>query len=146
GGVTWILPWRRWRRSATLWLVPVAFALIAVGNVFGGANLLPYGPFFVVVFVWIGITQPQWTSVLMAPLALVAYALPLQRLPVGFGLGVTSAAITIPVCALVGESLAWSARRVVRTREELHRERALAAGLEELRRMEEAWISAVSHE
>jgi len=139
-------PWDRWPPSATLALVPIAFALIALGNLFGGSNLLTYGPFFVVVFVWVGITQPQWTSVALAPLAVAAYALPLTRLPVGFGLGVTSTAITIPVCVLVGESLAWSARRVVRTREELHRERAVAARLEELRRMEEAWISAVSHE
>jgi signal transduction histidine kinase len=127
-------------------LIPVAFVLIAVGNLLGGSNLLTYGIFFVVVFVWIGISQPQWTSVVMAPLALAAYVGPLFRLPVGFAVGITSATVTIPACALVGESLAWSARRVVRSKEELQREQAVAQGLRELQQMEETWISAVSHE
>src|SRR5438034_1340505 len=32
GAVVWRLPWDRWNRSATLWLVPVSFALIGLHN------------------------------------------------------------------------------------------------------------------
>jgi hypothetical protein len=67
GTAIWLAPWERWPRRASLGIVPPAFALIALGNVFGGANLHTYGVFFVVAFVWIGIAHPPRTSAAMAP-------------------------------------------------------------------------------
>src|SRR6185437_13571913 len=48
GIAIWFAPWDRWPRRASLALVPPAFALIAMGNVFSGADLYTYGVFFVV--------------------------------------------------------------------------------------------------
>src|SRR5438094_237606 len=39
GAVVWQLPWDRWSRSATLWLVPLSFALIGVHNHFTNETL-----------------------------------------------------------------------------------------------------------
>src|SRR5215510_9117382 len=50
GVFAWFAPWDRWRRSASLALVPPAFALIASGNALGGSDYHTYGIFFVVAF------------------------------------------------------------------------------------------------
>ena len=58
GIAIWFAPWGSWSRAASLAIVPPAFALIAVGNAFGGEDLHTYGVFFVVAFVWIGMAHP----------------------------------------------------------------------------------------
>ena len=105
GVVCWHLPWHRWPRNATLPLVPVGFLLISLG---GMASLRPwsYAVYWVVVFVWLGVAQPRWMSVKFAPLALGAYVAPFVVTPHGLD-AFTSAGVVIPVCILVGESLAW---------------------------------------
>src|SRR5689334_6819155 len=107
GIAIWLAPWGTWPRRAGLWIIPPAFALIALANIFGGSDLHTYGVFFVVVFVWTGLAQPPRTSLLMAPLAAAAYVLPLLWLPGDLGAGLASAATTIGVCVLVGEGIAW---------------------------------------
>ena len=127
-------------------IVPPAFALIALGNVFGGADLHTYGVFFVVAFVWIGIAHPPRTSAAMAPLAAAAYILPLFFLPGSIGAGLSSAAITIPVCVLVGEGIAWGVGRLEQIELALARERDRTEQLRELDEMKDRFLSAVSHE
>ena len=146
GIAIWFAPWERWPRRASLAIVPPAFALIAVGNVFGGADLHTYGVFFVVAFVWIGMAHPPRTAAAMAPLAAAAYILPLFFLPGSIGAGVSSAAITIPVCVLVGEGIGWGVRRLERIELALARERDRAEQLRELDEMKDKFLSAVSHE
>jgi diguanylate cyclase (GGDEF)-like protein len=106
GGVCWVLPWQRWSRSATLPLVPVAFILIAAG---GTASLRPwsYAVYWVVVFVWLGVAQPRWTSARFAPFAGAAYVAPFVLVDHGGMDAYTSVFVVLPVCVLVGESLAW---------------------------------------
>ena len=105
GSVCWFLPWQRWPRSATLPLVPLAFVMIAAGGV---ASLRPwsYAVYWVVVFVWLGVAQPRWTSVRFAPIATAAYVFPFLLVDHGID-AFTSVAVVVPVCILVGESLAW---------------------------------------
>src|SRR5437867_3846640 len=146
GTAIWLAPWERWPRRASLGIVPPAFALIAMGNVFSGADLYTYGVFFVVAFVWIGIAQPPRTSAALAPLAAAAYILPLFFLPGSVAAGLTSAAITIPVCVLVGEGIAWGVGRLERIELALARERDRAEQLRELDEMKDRFLSAVSHE
>src|ERR687888_1555052 len=38
GTFAWRAPWQRWHPRASLWLIPPAFALIALGNRYGGAD------------------------------------------------------------------------------------------------------------
>ena len=146
GTAIWLAPWERWPRQASLGIVPPAFVLIALGNVFGGANLHTYGVFFVVAFVWIGIAHPPRTSAAMAPLATAAYIVPLFFLPGSIAAGLSSAAITIPVCMLVGEGIAWGVGRLEQIELALARERARTERLRELDELKDKFLSTVSHE
>jgi signal transduction histidine kinase len=146
GIAVWFAPWGKWPQRATLALVPPAFALIAFANVFGGSDMRAYGVFFVVAFVWIGLAQPPRTALFMAPLAAAAYVVPLLWMPGGAELGLPSAATTIPLCVLVGEGIAWGMVRLERIERDLHAERDRSAGLRELDRMKDDFLSAVSHE
>jgi signal transduction histidine kinase len=146
GIAIWFAPWDRWPRAASLAIVPPAFALIALGNAFGGEDLHTYGVFFVVAFVWIGMAHPSGTSAALAPLAAAAYILPLFLLPGSVGAGLASAAITIPVCVLVGEGIGWGVGRLEQIELALARERDRAEQLRELDEMKDRFLSAVSHE
>jgi signal transduction histidine kinase len=143
----WFAPWQRWPPGATLFLVPAALSLIALGNYYGGdADPRSYGIFFVVVFVWIGFSHPRWTSLWMAPLAAVAYILPITADGTSLTLAATSAALVIPVCVLLGESLAWGTAHLARTRLALQEERETAARLRALDELRMTFLHAVSHE
>ena len=146
GMAIWFAPWDRWPRRASLAIVPPGFALIAAGNAFGGEDLHTYGVFFVVAFVWIGMAHPPRTSAALAPLAAAAYVLPLFLLPGSVAAGLASAAVTIPVCVLVGEGIAWGVGRLEQIELALVRERDRAAQLRELDEMKDRFLSAVSHE
>jgi diguanylate cyclase (GGDEF)-like protein/PAS domain S-box-containing protein len=108
GLVVYRVPWGRWPRSATLWLVPVALGMITLYNHFTAFDPFVYGTFFLVVFVWLGLGHPRWTSVRFAPLLAAAYALPLlDTSPMLRAMGLTSALFVVPCCVLVGEIVAW---------------------------------------
>lgn len=145
GIAVWFAPWERWPRWVSLSVVPPAFALISLGNAFGGPDQHNYGVFYVVTFVWIGMAQPRRTSVAMAPLAATAYILPLLTMPAVLA-GLSSAAIAIPICVLVGEGIAWGVGRHEQIELALQRERDMAVQLRELDEMKDAFLSAVSHE
>jgi signal transduction histidine kinase len=146
GVAVWLAPWDRWPRRAGLMIIPPALALIALRNTYGGSDLHTYSIFFVVAFVWLGLAQPQRTSLLMAPLAAAAYTLPLLTLPGDVEAGLASAAITIGVCVLVGEGIAWGMAKLEQTEGALHRERYRSEELRELDGMKDEFLSAVSHE
>jgi signal transduction histidine kinase len=146
GIAIWHAPWDRWPRRASLVIVPPAFALIAVGNTFGGEDVHTYAVFFLVAFVWIGMAHPPRTSAALAPLAAAAYVLPLFFLPGSVGAGLASAAVTIPVCVLAGEGIAWGVGRLERIELALAREQDRAEQLRELDEMKDRFLSAVSHE
>jgi signal transduction histidine kinase len=146
GIAIWCAPWERWLRQASLAIVPPAFALIAVGNAFGGEDLHTYGVFFVVAFVWLGMAHPPRTSAALALLAAAAYVVPLFLLPGSVAAGLASAAVTIPVCVLVGEGIAWGVGRLEQIELALAREQDRAEQLRELDQMKDRFLSAVSHE
>lgn len=146
GVFAWIAPWDRWPQPASLVLVPPALGLIAFGNLYGGSGLHSYGVFFVIAFVWIGLAHRTWTSVAIAPLATVAYVVPLFHLPGDVSVGVSSAFVTIPACVMIGEALSWGSARLSRTEQALAEERELAGRLRELDDLKTTFMSAVSHE
>jgi signal transduction histidine kinase len=146
GALAWYAPWQRWPQPASLIVVPPALGLIAFGNLTGGADQHTYAVFFVIAFVWIGLAHRSWTSVAMAPLATLAYILPLYHLPGNISAGLASAAVTIPACVMVGEALSWGAARLSRTEEALREEREMAQRLREVDDMKTTFMSAVSHE
>lgn len=115
-----LVPWDRFPPKTTLALLPLAYALIALGNVYGTIDPSAFGVFFIVAFVWTGLSHPRGTSVWFTPMAVVAYVVPMIFRPAGSA-DATSAAIIIPVGVLVGETLSW-----IREREERSRDSARA--------------------
>jgi signal transduction histidine kinase len=146
GIAVWLAPWDSWPRLASLALVLPAFALIALANTYGGASLQTYGVFFLVVFVWIGIAHAPRTSFAVAPLAIAAYVLPLVALRENARVGLYSTVLTIGICVLVGEGMAWSVGRLEQIELALQRERDRTEHLRELDEMKDKFLSAVSHE
>jgi diguanylate cyclase (GGDEF)-like protein len=140
GLITLKLPWASWPRNRSLWLVPVALAMVSLGNSLGADRPYDYGVFFVVVHVWIGLSHPPRTSVLFGPLTLAAYAAPLM---VGAhpSDAYASALTVVPVSILVGEATAWLMVQLDRSefgRQQLERVlRREQDALERLRRSEE---------
>jgi signal transduction histidine kinase len=146
GIVIWFAPWDSWPRWASLGIVPPAFVLIALAVMYGGANFQTYAAFFLVTFVWIGMSHSPGTSAVAAPLAVAAYVLPLAFTHESFNAGVYSAALTIPECVLVGEGIAWCLTRLEQMELALRQERSTTEYLRELDEMKDEFISTVSHE
>jgi diguanylate cyclase (GGDEF)-like protein len=110
GIITLLLPWQRWRRSTTLVLLLPAFGLITIGNALQQDPYV-YGIYYVLVFAWLGVAHPRWTSVKVLPLALVSFGIPVLTLELP-GDPVGSTVIVMAVSLLVGESLAWVSSKV----------------------------------
>ena len=119
GGVLiWPLPWHRWPRSATLWLVPLSFGLIAMHNWATGADGFRYDVFFLVVAAWVGLMHPSGTTLLATPGMVAAYLLP--AFVVGEVADVAaSLTYAVPVFVLVGECASLVAERVRTSEAEL---------------------------
>lgn len=115
-----VAPWDSWPRRASLVLVPLSFALIALGNAYGSTRPYTYSVFFIVAFAWIGMSQPRWTSLWFAPLALAAYALPMLVRPGAERSDAAGAAIVVPVCVIVAELIAWIVAGERRNRKSAH--------------------------
>jgi PAS domain S-box-containing protein len=119
GGFTWAAPWDQWGRRRMLVLALLGLVLIAAGNSFSGTDPFAYDIFFVLLFMWVGISYPPGACALVAPLAAVAYVIPIPWVASDISAGYASAALVIPVCLLAGESLAWSGRLLGRARRAL---------------------------
>jgi diguanylate cyclase (GGDEF)-like protein/PAS domain S-box-containing protein len=119
GCVVGILPWHRWSRAASLWLIPPTFLLIAVHNHFAAADGYRYAPFFFITFGWIGLCHRRGTSAVFAPLAAVSYLAPLATSHHWSSLTVSSAVYVLPACVLLGEAIAWVSDRLGRTQQTL---------------------------
>lgn len=112
----WHLPWDRWERTATLWIVPLAFAAIALYSQFSRDQGYLSGLFYLVSFVWIGLAHREGTSLMFVPLVSLAYVAPLWAdgdLHRGFG--IASVAFVVPCCVVVGETVAWVGARLRRS-------------------------------
>ncbi|HZP91033.1 MAG TPA: sensor domain-containing diguanylate cyclase [Actinomycetota bacterium] len=111
GGCAWIAPWQRWRRAASLWLVPIAFAILNATALTGSQDDRTFAVYFAVVFAWVGIGHPRWTALKLLPLGLLAYITPLVA--TGHSAAAVDSAFEVAVlCLLVGETLAWVSERL----------------------------------
>jgi diguanylate cyclase (GGDEF)-like protein/PAS domain S-box-containing protein len=118
GVVMMAMPWHAWPRARTLWLVPLAFALIGLHNWATGAEGYRYGVFFFVVAAWVGLMHPRWTTLAVTPGMLAAYVVP--ALFVGdVDEVVSSLTYAIPVFLLIGECASLVAERVRSSEAEL---------------------------
>ncbi len=120
GVVVLKLPWSRWPWWTELTLPVISFGLIALANNAGGVSAYTFGTFFVFVFVWIGMAQPPGMSLKMAPVAALFYVLPGAVGDVATAGAVSSVPLVIPICVLVGETIARSLTETRRRGEALH--------------------------
>ena len=139
GVAVWFAPWERWPSDASLALIPPALALVALGNVFGPRTGYGYAVYFMVVHVWIGLAHRPRTSLFVAPLTTLAYALPLPFIAQDGTTAVASGFLIIPLCAIVGEVVSWVTRELDTTesdrsdlRNALGRERSALARLRDV--------------
>ncbi len=147
GTAAWFVPWQRLPRAASLALVPPGLGLIAAGNAFGGTNYFTYGVFFLLAFVWMGFAHPPGTSLLFAPLAAIAYVVPLLFVPeADLDAGLGSAAVVLPLCVLIGEALSRGTQRFIRMEAELQHEREARERQQKLEAMKSTFFRAASHE
>jgi signal transduction histidine kinase len=100
---------------------------------------------------------PRWASLFLVPVALTLIAAGNifgGSEPYVFGVffvvvfvsAISTVAITIPVCVLVGESLAWGMHRLTSTEEALTRERHVTERLRTLDQQKRLLLSTTSHE
>jgi PAS domain S-box-containing protein len=110
------LPWERWDARLLLAAVPVAFVVIGLFEAAGAATPYIYPIFFILVFIWVGLSMPPRTALALAPLTVAAYILPL----LGSGANaVESASVVVPVCILIGEVISRAVRRLHAAQDEL---------------------------
>jgi PAS domain S-box-containing protein len=119
GVVIAVLPWGRWSRASTLWLVLPTLAVIATYNYFADADGYRYAPFFFVSFAWVGLVHPRGKSVKIVPLAAVAYFGPLAASGHWNAVAVWSAVYVLPPCVFLGEAIAWVSDRLSSTQRSL---------------------------
>jgi signal transduction histidine kinase len=100
-----LLPWERWHERALWMVIPVAFVVIGLFEVVGAHTPYTYPIFFILLFIWVGLSTPPRTALLLTPLTVVAYVLPLLSVganPTAF----ESVFVAVPVCVLIGEVIA----------------------------------------
>ncbi|HUC15133.1 MAG TPA: diguanylate cyclase [Acidimicrobiales bacterium] len=108
--VIWLLPWGRWEVSATLVLTFPLLALVALTELAG----VPARTSTVLVFLlfaWVGAHQPRCSSFWLAPLAAIAYTVPMVVLGKATALGFASVLLMIVACILVAELIAHIAEQ-----------------------------------
>ena len=132
GVLTWLLPWSSWPERCTLVLAVVALALIAVANFYGGGSAYSYAVYFVLAFVWIGISQPPRTAYLLVPFAITAYCWPLLATEGLDPTAVWTWTVGIPVCVLVAETIARTVHNLHAAQDELAERAALHERLAEI--------------
>jgi signal transduction histidine kinase/CheY-like chemotaxis protein len=113
-----VLPWERWHVRVLILLIPVTFVVIGLFEFAGATTTATYPIFFILVFIWVGLSLPPRTSLLLAPLTVVGYIVPLLLSGRPTNL-VESATVTIPVCILIGEVIAQVVSRLHATQDEL---------------------------
>ena len=113
GAAAWFAPWDRWPRRATLVIAPPAFALFAAAVLLGSYNASTNALYYMLVFVWIGVSHRRGTALMFAPIAAVAYLVPLVVTGRGDD-GVTSVWEVILLSVLVGEGLSWMSMKLRR--------------------------------
>ena len=73
----WLLPWDRWHPVLTALLMLPAFGVLGLSTWTFGGFAAGTGPFFVLVFAWLGLHHRPWVVLAAAVPATAAYLAPL---------------------------------------------------------------------
>jgi diguanylate cyclase (GGDEF)-like protein/putative nucleotidyltransferase with HDIG domain len=124
GTITWFLPWNAWPRSSTHLIVPVGFAMVAMGLWYYGDLAYSFGFIFCASFTLVGVAHRRGTSLLFLPLFAAAYIIPIALKTGDWGLATSLAVSVGVVCALISETLAWLTGKLQRSQQALLRTHA----------------------
>ena len=119
--VAWLLPWDRWGGpTLTAVLALPAFVVLGVSTWAFGGFAAGTGPFFVLIFAWLGLHHRPWVLVGCVVPATVAYLAPLVA--VGSSARVLSSAVVlIPVALGIGLVIAERVRDLREERDRAER-------------------------
>jgi len=109
-GVIRVLPWGRWGVSATLVLTFPLLVLVDLTEL-AGVPARTKTVLVFLLFAWVGAHQPRRSSFWLAPLAAVAYTLPMALTGRSTPLGFASVLLVIVACVLVAELIAHIAEQ-----------------------------------
>jgi signal transduction histidine kinase len=117
-GLAWWLPWRRWPRHSPLLLCLPAFGTLAFSTWAFGGFATGTGPFFVLLFAWLGLHFPLWGIAVMIPPAAVAYVAPLvvAHQPPAV---ISSAVVILPIVAGIAVLIATQVAHLREAREHI---------------------------
>jgi len=113
-----VLPWERWHRHALLVAVPVAFIVIGLFHAAGATTPSIYPIFFILIFIWVGLSLPPRAALLLTPLTIAAYIIPLWLTGQPRS-ALESAMVVVPACVLIGEVVARAVHRLHEAQDEL---------------------------
>jgi diguanylate cyclase (GGDEF)-like protein len=129
------LPWHR-LPARTLLAIPV-FGYITIG-LFDVAGAFPtpylYPIFFILLSVWLGLSQPPRTAIWLAPVTTVAYVVPLLQ-PGHDGRALASVITAVVTFVLVSEVIARAVHQLERARAQSHHRAELLGNVVRATRM-----------
>ena len=125
---TWWLPWERWHPRCTALLGVPAFAVLGLSTWAFGGFAAGTGPFFVLVFAWLGLHHPPWVIAAVTPIGAAAYVLPLVATgappPV-----LASVVVLVPVAVTLGLLISAQVRRLHAARAKIAEEERWRAAM-----------------
>lgn len=143
-GIIPFLPWRRWGMRATIVLPVLALGMLMAGEITSRSSrtvdgVMSTSGVVTMIFVWIGVTQPRWTSMWAMPI--VALGLSIAFAAEDAHVSVATTIVSVLLSAVIGELIAWVKHADTARSDELGR---LIDGNSELRNETDP-ISAAGH-
>lgn len=107
----WTLPWDRWSPCWTAVLAVPAFAVLSASTWVFGGFAAGTGPFYVMVFAWLGLHHPARAVAIAVPFGAVAYLVPLVATGAPPAV-LVSAVVLVPVATAMGLLVSAQVRRL----------------------------------
>lgn len=111
-------PWPRWGPLSTIWLAIAALAILGVSTWAFGGFAAGTGPFFILLFTWLGLHHKERVIVWLSLPAGAAYAGGLIAAHAAARL-VTSTIVLVPIATAVGLVIARRVRALEKARDEV---------------------------
>ncbi len=107
----WFAPWDRWPQRNLYAIAMLMIALKSLSNTLGGWGSYSYAVHYTIISVWIGFALPRGAMLRLLPVLTAAYCLPIwwHAKPTA---ELLSVAMTVPLCVIAGESVAWMTSRL----------------------------------
>jgi diguanylate cyclase (GGDEF)-like protein len=134
GIAVWFAPWQRWPARVTVVIALLGLTLIGAWRAVGYTPSASFVASFVMVFMWVGVTQPPKTSFWLAAPTAVAYLLPTYIVAGANSTDLQAITVVLPVLVLSAE---MPARMVAELRRAHEAEREYAARCENDARTDE---------